>query len=69
VVGWDLGQTIQLEGAATILAGPELDACKPDYLAMWPDGRSRERWPDIAYIRLRPHWLRYSDFAQTPPEE
>jgi PPOX class probable F420-dependent enzyme len=66
VIGWDLGQTVQLEGVAEILSGPELDACKPDYFAMWPDGRIRERWPDIAYIRVRPHWLRYSDFAQVP---
>ena len=67
VIGWDLGQTAQLEGTAEVLSGSELDAYKPDYFAMWPDGRDRERWPDIAYVRVRPMWLRYSDFTRTPP--
>jgi pyridoxine/pyridoxamine 5'-phosphate oxidase len=67
VIGWDLGQTVQLEGTAEVLSGPELDACKPDYFALWPDGRDRERWPDIAYIRVRPRWLRYSDYSRAPP--
>jgi len=67
VIGWDLGQTVQLEGTAEILSGPDLDACKPDYFAIWPDGRDREHWPDIAYVRVRPRWLRYSDFSRSPP--
>ena len=67
VIGWDLGQTVQLEGTAEVLSGPELDACKPDYFALWPDGRDREHRPDIAYVRVRPTWLRYSDFSRTPP--
>ena len=67
VIGWDLGQTVQLEGTAEVLEGPELDARKPDYFAIWPDGRAREHWPDIAYVRVRPKWLRYSDFSRSPP--
>jgi pyridoxine/pyridoxamine 5'-phosphate oxidase len=67
VIGWDLGQTVQPEGTAEVLSGPELDACKPDYFALWPDGRDRERWPDIAYVRVRPTWLRYSDYSRAPP--
>jgi pyridoxine/pyridoxamine 5'-phosphate oxidase len=67
VIGWDLGQTVQIEGKAEVLSGPELDACKPDYFAMWPDGRDREHRPDIAYVRVRPRWLRYSDYSTTPP--
>jgi pyridoxine/pyridoxamine 5'-phosphate oxidase len=67
VIGWDLGQTIQLEGTAEVLSGPDLDVYKPDYFAMWPDGRDREHEPDIAYVRVRPKWLRYSDFSGTPP--
>jgi PPOX class probable F420-dependent enzyme len=49
VIGWDLGQTVQLEGTAEVLSG-----------------RDREHWPDIAYVRVRPKWLRYSDFSRTP---
>ena len=68
VIGWDAEQTVQCEGVVEPLSGDELDAGKQDYFAVWPDGRERERWPDIAYIRVRPRWLRYSDFGQTPPK-
>lgn len=67
VVGWDYGQTVQAEGIADLPAGEELAACKQDYFAVWPDGPGRERWPDIAYVRVRPHWLRFSDYAMAPP--
>jgi uncharacterized pyridoxamine 5'-phosphate oxidase family protein len=67
VAGWDYGQTVQVEGVADVLSGNELAACKEDYFAVWPDGRERQRWPDIAYIRVRPRWLRYSDYAVAPP--
>jgi general stress protein 26 len=66
-IGWDAAETVQYEGTAEPLSGRELDACKLDYFAVWPDGRERERWPDIAYVRVRPRWVRYSDFSQTPP--
>jgi pyridoxine/pyridoxamine 5'-phosphate oxidase len=67
VVGWDYGRTLQAEGLADVLSGDELNACKQVYFAMWPDGRERETWPDITYIRVRPRWLRYSDLSVTPP--
>ncbi|MGY3620890.1 pyridoxamine 5'-phosphate oxidase family protein [Bradyrhizobium sp. USDA 10063] len=67
VIGWDAEQTVQYEGIADLPAGADLDACKQTYFATWPDGREREQWPDIAYVRIRPRWVRYSDFAMTPP--
>lgn len=67
VVGWDYGQTAQVEGVADLPSGDVLEACKQAYFAVWPDGRVRERWLDIAYVRVRPHWLRYSDYSQAPP--
>ena len=67
VVGWDAEQTMQIEGIAEVISGDALTACKQDYFRAFPDGREREHWPDIAYIRVRPQWLRYSDFSQTPP--
>ena len=66
-IGWDAAQTVQYEGIADWPSGPDLDACKRIYFAAWPDGPDRERWPDIAYIRIRPRWVRYSDFSETPP--
>ena len=68
VAGWDYGQTVQVEGVADVPSGHEVTACKQVYFAVWPDGRERERWPDIAYIRVRPRWLRYSDYSAAPPQ-
>jgi PPOX class probable F420-dependent enzyme len=68
VIGWQAEQTVQVEGVAEVLSGDALDACKQVYFTAFPDGRERERWPDIAYVRVRPRWLRYSDFSPTPPK-
>jgi pyridoxine/pyridoxamine 5'-phosphate oxidase len=67
VVGWDDDISVQIEGVARRPEGEDLAAAKAAYFATWPDGRSREAWPDIAYFAIRPHWLRYSRFAG-PPE-
>jgi pyridoxine/pyridoxamine 5'-phosphate oxidase len=66
VVGWDDEITVQIEGVAREPEGDDLAAVKAAYFAVWPDGRSRESWPDITYIAVRPRWLRYSSFAGTP---
>jgi pyridoxine/pyridoxamine 5'-phosphate oxidase len=67
VVGWTGEQTVQLEGMAEELEGAELDRLRPAYFAAWPDGPARLSWPGITYFVIRPRWIRYSDFAQTPP--
>ena len=67
VVGWTGEQTVQFEGFAIELAGPELQRYQEKYFAVWPEGRARMSWPDIAYFLVRPRWIRYSDFDQAPP--
>jgi general stress protein 26 len=62
VVGWDDEQTMQLEGVADEPKGAELDALKTIYFAAWPDGPSREHWPGITWFRVRPTWIRLSDY-------
>ena len=66
VIGWD-EQTLQYEGLADQPTGDELARFKALYFASFAEGASRERWPDIAYIRVRPRWLRYSDFRGLVP--
>jgi pyridoxine/pyridoxamine 5'-phosphate oxidase len=66
VVGWAGEQTVQLEGIAVEPVGQELRRYQEVYFAVWPDGEARLRWPDIAYFVVRPRWIRYSDFDQTP---
>jgi hypothetical protein len=69
VIGWDLEQacTVQLEGLADEPQGAELERLKASYFAVFPDGVARAEWPGIAYVRVRPTFLRFSDFrGQTP---
>ncbi len=68
VIGWDQAITVQLDGVADEPAGAELAECKALYLAQFPDGVERESWPDITYFRIRPEWVRYSDFNPSPAQ-
>ena len=65
VIGWDNEQSIQLEGTADAPEGETLHDLKKIYFAAWPDGPSRESWPNITWFRVRPRWLRFSDFNRT----
>jgi len=67
VIGWDEGQTVQYEGVADEPKGAELARMKRIYLAKFPDGVEREGWPGITYFRVRPMWIRYSDFRGVEP--
>jgi hypothetical protein len=61
-------RTIQLEGVADEPTGAELERLLELYFVRFPDGRERQKWPGIMYWRVRPAWLRYSDFSVDPPE-
>ena len=67
VIGWAGEQTVQYEGEAVEPSGPELNRYQDIYFRTWPDGTSRVSWPGIAYFVIKPTWIRYSDFDQTPP--
>jgi len=69
VIGWDLaeGRTVQLEGLADEPSGGELERWRAVYFARFPDGVGRSAWPGITYFRVRPTWLRYSDFSGGEP--
>ena len=60
-------RTVQLEGIADEPTGTNLECLKELYFVRFPDGRDRQHWPGSTYIRVRPHWLRFSDFNQSPP--
>jgi hypothetical protein len=61
-------RTVQYEGIADEPVGPELERLKELYFSRFPDGRERQRWRGLVYVRARPTWIRYSDFNRTPPE-
>jgi pyridoxine/pyridoxamine 5'-phosphate oxidase len=67
--GWEPGEerTAQVEGLADRPGGEELARLKPFYYRQYPDGIHRTPWPGLVYIRVKPDWIRFSDFHQDPP--
>ena len=61
-------RTVQYEGTADEPTGAELDRLLTLYFEKFPDGRERRAWPGLTYIRVKPIWIRYSDFGAQPPE-
>jgi general stress protein 26 len=64
----DADRTVQYEGTADEPAGAELERLQQLYFARFPDGRDRQKLPDVTYFRVKPLWVRYSSFAADPPE-
>jgi general stress protein 26 len=67
VIGTEGPATVQLEGTVDEPTGAELDRLKRVYFERFPDGREREAWPGITYFRVRPTWVRHSDFSGPNP--
>ena len=61
-------RTVQYEGIADEPTGAELHRLKEIYFQSFPDGRQRQSWPGLVYVRARPLWIRYSDYNRSPPE-
>ena len=56
-------RTAQIEGVADEPAGAELERLKTVYFAAFPDGVERLKWEGITYFRVRPRFVRFSDFG------
>ena len=67
--GWNEAdpRTLQYEGEADFPTGKELEEIRAAYFAAFPDGPTRLSWPGITYVRVRPRWIRFSDFTVEPP--
>jgi hypothetical protein len=61
-------RTVQYEGIADEPQGEELERSKAIYYSAYPDGPNRANWRGLIYIRVKPRWIRYSDYNQSPPE-
>ncbi|HZI40185.1 MAG TPA: pyridoxamine 5'-phosphate oxidase family protein [Gemmatimonadaceae bacterium] len=59
-------RTVQYEGIADEPSGEELEHLKQIYYGVFPDGPSRLSWPGLIYVRVRPTWIRYSDYNSDP---
>jgi hypothetical protein len=60
-------RTVQYEGVADEPTGGELARLREVYFRRFPDGRDRLAWRGLIHVRVRPRWLRFSDFNQSPP--
>jgi len=60
-------QSVQYEGVVDRPAGAQLQELQEQYFRVFPDGRDRLSWPGLIHLRVRPRWLRYSDFSVNPP--
>jgi len=60
-------RTVQCHGMAGEPDGPDGDRIREAYFARFADGRERLNWLGITHVRVRPGWLRYSDYNQSPP--
>jgi pyridoxine/pyridoxamine 5'-phosphate oxidase len=67
--GWNDSdpRTVQYEGVADFPTGAELERVKQTYFGAFPDGTTRISWPGITYARVKPAWVRGSDFRSEPP--
>ncbi|MGC1459235.1 MAG: pyridoxamine 5'-phosphate oxidase family protein [Steroidobacteraceae bacterium] len=70
VGGLSLGdeRTVQYEGEVDEPVGAELERLKAVYYCAYPDGPDRVNWPGLIYMRVRPTWIRYSDYNMSPPQ-
>ena len=67
MIGWDHEITAQIEGVVDFPTGDELARVREIYFAAYPDGGDRLAWPGITHARVRPTWVRFSDYTQDPP--
>jgi pyridoxine/pyridoxamine 5'-phosphate oxidase len=67
--GWNESdaRTVQYEGVADFPSGAELERLRQVYFTAFPDGPTRLSWPGITYVRVKPAWIRYSDFSRDHP--
>jgi uncharacterized protein YhbP (UPF0306 family) len=61
-------RTVQYEGVVDSPTGAELEQLKRLYFSVHPDGVPRSQIPGIGYFRVRPRWIRFTNFNLRPAE-
>ena len=60
-------RTVQYEGVADTPSGDELRRVQEIYFGVFPDGRDRLHWQGLIHVRVKPLWIRYSNYRPQPP--
>jgi general stress protein 26 len=60
-------RTVQYEGIADTPSGAELRRVQEIYFSVFPDGRDRLHWKGLIHVRVKPLWIRYSNYGSQPP--
>lgn len=60
-------RTVQYEGVADMPSGDELRRIREVYFETFPDGRERLDWVGLIHVRVKPTWIRYSNYGPRPP--
>jgi hypothetical protein len=60
-------RTVQYEGVADMPSGDELRRVQEIYFEVFPDGRDRLHWKGLIHVRVKPLWIRYSNYEPQPP--
>jgi pyridoxine/pyridoxamine 5'-phosphate oxidase len=63
VVGGHGKTTLQIEGLVDEPTDVLLDEMIATYYGACPQNVSHRNWPGVTYLRLRPRWLRFSDYG------
>jgi uncharacterized protein YhbP (UPF0306 family) len=61
-------RTVQYEGEVDLPTGEELERFKNEYFAVHPDGLRRAGLAGITYFRVRPRWIRFTNFNVMPAQ-
>jgi len=64
VIGWEDKQSLQYEGVASEPCDLELERIKRIYAAARPDAGMQMQWPGLTYFRVKPTWVRMSNYGR-----
>ncbi len=62
VIGWRNNQSLQYDGAVDEPSGHALERITQQYFSIFPEKLSHRDWPGNHYFRVRPSWIRISDY-------
>lgn len=66
VIGWDKGQTVQMQGEARELGEHELDIVRDNYWVKNPHAQKHAANPDERNFIITPTWIRFTDVTTQP---